>query len=71
MNEQQPIITWRLRCVRSWDLAFTTKTSSDFTVGAKVGITQDGLLVVVHVVRGRWEWASPREKSGSRSCLKS
>jgi predicted phage terminase large subunit-like protein len=42
--------------VRSWDLSYTTKTTSDYTVGAKVALLDDGTLVVAHVVRGRWEW---------------
>lgn len=42
--------------VRAWDIAATTKSSSDYTVGAKVGWREDGLLVVLDIVRGRWEW---------------
>lgn len=42
--------------VRSWDLSFTTKTTSDYTVGARVGMMADGCVVVANVVRGRWEW---------------
>jgi predicted phage terminase large subunit-like protein len=42
--------------VRAWDLAFTTKTTSDYTVGARVGMTPDGTVVVANIVRGRWEW---------------
>lgn len=44
------------RWVRFWDLAASTKTSADFTVGAKVGMTDDGTLVVADVARGRWDW---------------
>ena len=44
------------RWVRCWDLAFTTKTTSDFTVGLKCGLTADGTIVVADVVRGRFEW---------------
>jgi predicted phage terminase large subunit-like protein len=44
------------RWVRSWDIAATEKTSSDYTVGSKVGMTTDGTVVVANVVRGRWEW---------------
>jgi len=42
--------------VRAWDLAASTKTLADYTAGVKVGLCQDGMLVVADVVRGRWEW---------------
>lgn len=42
--------------VRSWDLAYTTKNSSDYTAGARVGITPDGVVVIANIIRGRWEW---------------
>lgn len=42
--------------VRSWDLAASTKTTADFTVGFKVGLTQNGDLILADMVRGRWEW---------------
>ena len=45
-----------VRWFRAWDLAFTTKTTSDFTVGVRVGMMADGTLAVADVVRGRWEW---------------
>ncbi len=41
---------------RSWDLAFTEKTTSDFTAGAKMGVTQDGTIVIADVVCGQMEW---------------
>jgi len=41
---------------RAWDLAFTTKTTSDYTAGVKAGLTSDGTLVVANVIHGRWEW---------------
>lgn len=44
-----------VRYVRSWDLAISTKTSGDYTVGAKVALV-DGRLVIADIVRGRWEW---------------
>ena len=44
------------RWARFWDLAVSTKTTADYTVGAKVGLTNDGTLVIADVVRGRWEW---------------
>ena len=45
-----------VRWVRAWDLAFTTKTTSDFTAGVRVGMMEDGTVVIADVVRGRWEW---------------
>jgi len=42
--------------VRSWDLAFTEKTTSDFTAGVKMGMTSDGTIVVADVVAGQMEW---------------
>lgn len=42
--------------VRSWDLAASTKTTADYTVGVKVGLTRDGILIIADMVRGRWEW---------------
>lgn len=45
-----------VRWVRCWDLAFTTKTTSDYTAGVRVGMMQDGTIIVADVVRGRWEW---------------
>lgn len=44
------------RVVRFYDLAAGTKNHNDFTCGAKVGLTHDGILVVLDLVRGRWEW---------------
>lgn len=41
--------------VRFYDLAASTKTSADYTVGAKVGFSQ-GRLVIEDIIRGRWEW---------------
>lgn len=45
-----------VRWVRSWDLAWTEKSTSDFTCGAKVGMTADGTVVVSDMVHGRMEW---------------
>ncbi len=42
--------------VRSWDLAFTEKTTSDFTAGVKMGLSQDGTVVISDVVHGQMEW---------------
>ena len=44
------------RWVRSWDLAFTEKTSSDYTAGALVGFGDGGGVIIKDMVRGRWEW---------------
>lgn len=39
---------------RGYDLAATVKESSAWTVGAKIGITRDGKIIIMHIVRGRW-----------------
>lgn len=39
---------------RGWDLAATTNQTSAWTVGAKLGITPDGKIVIMDIVRGRW-----------------
>jgi len=41
---------------RSWDLAFTEKTTSDWTAGAKMGMMQDGTVVITDMVSGQMEW---------------
>jgi predicted phage terminase large subunit-like protein len=53
-----------VRWVRSWDLAFTQKTTSDFSVGAKIGMMPDGTVVVADIIRGRWEWPAAVRKIG-------
>jgi len=45
-----------LRWVRAWDIAFTTKTTSDFTAGAKVAMDRDGTIIIADMVHGRMEW---------------
>lgn len=45
-----------IQWVRSWDLAFTVKTTSDFTAGARVGIAPDGTVILADLVHGRMEW---------------
>jgi predicted phage terminase large subunit-like protein len=51
--ETEPIgVHW----VRSWDLAFTEKTTSDYTAGVKMGMTSDGTVVITDMVSGRMEW---------------
>src|SRR6266478_6203896 len=51
--DTEPIgVSW----VRSWDLAFTEKTTSDWTCGAKMGMTTDGTVVIADIVAGQMEW---------------
>jgi predicted phage terminase large subunit-like protein len=40
---------------RFWDLAATKGTSSDYTVGLLLGISEDDNFYVLDVVRGKWE----------------
>lgn len=56
--EQAPM--W-LPWVRYWDLATSTKTTADYTVGAKVALAEDGTIWIADVVRGRWEWPDARK----------
>lgn len=49
-----------LRVVRYWDLAASTKTSADYTVGAKVGVSADGRWYILDITRGRWAWPDAR-----------
>jgi len=49
-----------IRLVRFWDLAATTKTTSDYTAGALVGLGEDGTLYIGDVTKGRWEWPDAR-----------
>jgi predicted phage terminase large subunit-like protein len=44
------------RTYRGWDLAVSTKTTADYTVGVKIGVTAEEDLYLLDVVRGRWEW---------------
>jgi predicted phage terminase large subunit-like protein len=55
---QVPELAWQ---ARGWDLAFTTKESSDYTVGVKLGVTRDAHIYVLDVIRGRWEWPEAKE----------
>lgn len=45
-----------VRRARYWDLAMSSKTSADYTVGALMGQTADGRIVVLDVVRRQIEW---------------
>jgi len=41
---------------RFWDLAASLKTMADYSVGAKIGVSHDGDVFILDVVRGRYEW---------------
>lgn len=41
---------------RVWDLAFTTKTTSDFTAGVLMGLADNGDVIIKHVSHHRMEW---------------
>lgn len=49
INHEWGITRW----VRGWDLA-ASEGSGDWTVGARLGRTHDGRVVVADVVRGQW-----------------
>jgi len=42
--------------VRAWDLATTTNQRSDYTVGALMGVMDNGTLVLLDIVRKKAEW---------------
>lgn len=46
----------KLKVGRHWDLAASTGTKNDYSVGCKGGVDQDGNVYILDVVRGRWEW---------------
>lgn len=52
IEEEPPGIRW----ARYWDIAVTAKTTGDYTVGAKLGMMRDGIVIIADIVRGRWEW---------------
>ncbi|MCR4301460.1 MAG: phage terminase large subunit [Sulfuricaulis sp.] len=41
---------------RHWDLAASTKTQADYSVGARVGMDANGNAYILDCQRGRWEW---------------
>lgn len=41
---------------RHWDLAASTKTQADYSVGCLGGMDADGNVYVTDIIRGRWEW---------------
>ena len=46
--------------VRGWDLAISTKQAADFSVGVKLGLTSDGDVYVLNVIRQKAEWPDVR-----------
>lgn len=45
-----------VRIVRHWDIAASVEATSDFSVGAKIGMDEVGNIYILDVVRGRWEY---------------
>lgn len=43
-----------LTLCRGWDLAATTNQTSAYTAGVLMGLSRDGKIVIIDVVRGRW-----------------
>ena len=51
-----------LHLFRYWDLAATEKKTSDYTVGILGGIDHSvGVLYIIDMIRGRWEWPYARD----------
>jgi len=45
-----------VRTARFWDLAMSSKTSADYTVGVKMGVTSTGRIIILDMVRFQREW---------------
>lgn len=48
--------------VRFWDLALSEKTTADYTVGAKLGLTDSGRFVVLGIDRFRLTWKAAQDR---------
>jgi predicted phage terminase large subunit-like protein len=55
--------------VRFWDLALSSKTSADYTVGVQFGKTRSGRIVILDVERFQRDWDDV-EPSVAKICLK-
>lgn len=51
-----------LRVVRAWDLAMSSRTTADYTVGVKMGLGIDGRYYILDVVRFQKEWGEVTPK---------
>lgn len=45
-----------VRRVRFWDLAVSSRTSADFSVGVQMGLTADGRYVILDIARFQADW---------------
>lgn len=52
LEQEPPGLSW----VRSWDLAWTKKTTSDYTAGAKMAMDRNGMVILADLVHDRFEW---------------
>lgn len=50
------IVSPLVATVRYWDLAMSSKSSADYSVGVQLGVCQDASIVVMDVARFRLEW---------------
>lgn len=50
-----------MRWARYWDLATSVKQSADYTAAVAVGLSDEGVLYLRDMVRGRWEWPEARQ----------
>jgi len=46
--------------IRGWDLAASTRTQADFSVGVKIGVDEKQDIYVLDVTRGKQEWPDTR-----------
>lgn len=51
-----------VRVVWCWDLAVSVKERANYTVGARVGVTHDGRIVILNIVRLKAEWPDVRPR---------
>lgn len=58
-----------LRVVRFWDLALSSKTMADYTVGVMMGITASGRIVIMDMQRFQKEWDDVEPLIASRAVI--
>ena len=58
IDHAPPNLAW----ARGWDLAASTKTTADYTAGARCAIDGEGNFYISDMARGRWEWPDTRKR---------
>lgn len=57
-GDRVPATPWR---VRYWDKAASTSTTAKYTAGVRLAITDQGEVIIEHVVRGQWSTGERRQ----------